>query len=37
MNVQRMPQAYTSLTVKLEEVLPNRDTKVTKLISNIIA
>ncbi len=31
------PQAYTSLTVKFEEVLPNRGTVVAKIVSNIIA
>ena len=37
MNVQRVPQAYTSLSVKFEEVLPNRGNKVAKVVSNIIA
>ena len=32
-----VPQAYTSLTAKFEEVLPNRGKKVAKVISNIIA
>jgi len=32
-----VPQAYTSLTAKFEEVLPNRAKKVAKVISNIIA
>ena len=32
-----VPQAYTSLTAKFEEVLPNRGNKVAKVISNIIA
>jgi len=29
-----VPQAYTSLTVKFEEVLPNRGNKVVKVIWN---
>ena len=32
-----VPQAYTSLTVKFEEVLPNRGNIVVNTISNIIA
>jgi len=32
-----VPQAYTSLTAKIEEVLPNHGKKVAKVISNIIA
>lgn len=32
-----VPQAYTSLTVKFEEVLPNRGNIVINTISNIIA
>ena len=32
-----VPQAYTSLTVKFEEVLPNRGNKVVKVIAKIIA
>ena len=29
-----VPQAYTSLSAKFEEVLPNRGNKVAKVISN---
>ena len=29
-----VPQAYTSLTAKFEEVLPNRGNKVAKIMSN---
>ena len=32
-----VPQAYTSLTVNFEEVLPNRGNKVVKTIPSIIA
>ena len=32
-----VPQAYTSLTAKFEEVLPNRGNRVAKIMSNIIA
>jgi hypothetical protein len=32
-----VPQAYTSLTVNFEEVLPNRGNKVVKTVPNIIA
>lgn len=32
-----VPQAYTSLTVKFEEVLPNRRNIVIKNVSNVIA
>jgi hypothetical protein len=32
-----VPQAYTSLTAKLEEVLPNRGNQVVKTFPNVIA